>query len=50
MKDKQIKRKKRQFRIRKKMIFYILGEMRREAFLNGPDAAELMLFGGDKDE
>lgn len=38
------------FKLRNKMVFYIIGEVKREAFLSAWNMSELMLFGGDKDD
>lgn len=38
------------FKLRKKMVFYIIGEVKREAFLNGSNIADFLLLGGDKDD
>jgi len=35
------------FRIRKKMVFYALGDIKRGAFLSNPETAELVVFGGE---
>lgn len=35
------------FRIRKRMVFYVLGEVKREAFLADPSTAAVLLNGGD---